>query len=296
MLYMKMLGLLILACFSVSPQQLDENIRFVVLSTSSHLYLVDGREVTQITDDWTVAFTVRDDEILVITDTADGQNILVYDLNGAFQYAMTDFDTSDTPIWIDIAHIPFSDELIAEFDRIEARESGLYRFDPSNSPLDFSFIGPARYSNPDVSSDGRYLVFDRGTQRQTDLGTPFINLSIVLYNLETTEWVYITSELQGRCGGAQWHPNQNIIVYSCSRDSTQYIYLTNIDTAETELIPLPPDVTLLGRDVVWAPDGSSIAFNTDKGIAILFLDGMTFEFFGLSELIGDGIVCMEWIP
>jgi Tol biopolymer transport system component len=139
-------------------------------------------------------------------------------------------------------------------------------------------------------------VFDRNAERLTDLNTPFPYSAIVLYDLETTAWVYVTSELQGNCGGAQWNPTQNRIVYSClNYENISRVYVTHIESAETEQLPLPDDARLIGCDVMWSPDGNSIAYNTTLGLYILSLETMTFELVMPSDYINEGVSCFEWL-
>ena len=297
----KAIGVFLLLGVSLTVQGQGEDFHFVLFTNQDHsLYLFDGTSANQITgDEWVVTYTTTETAILAVTDTVSGQNILEYDLNGEFQSALTDFDADNTPIWVDLADIPSSDELIGGFERIGALEGGLYRFDPGNVFSSLSYIGEG--SNPDVSSDGRFLVFDRSVQRLTDLDTPYVYSAVVLYNLETKAWVYVTSELQGSCAGAQWHPTQNKVVYICARvedvESTLRTYVTDIDSAETEQLPLPPGRKVYGCAVVWSSDGSAIAYNTESGIAVLSLESMTFEFLDYpSALVDEGVSCIKWLP
>jgi Tol biopolymer transport system component len=295
MRYVSVIVLLFVLVSSIHAQD-EERLHFALLTNAGNLYLYDGLTADKITSDWVVTFTATDNAILAVTDTVNGQNIVSYDMHGHYQSTLTDFDAENTPIWVDLAYIPFSNELIGEFETIGTAESGLYRFDPANLLPTLSYVGRANYSNPDVSYDGRYLVFDRNAERLTDLNTPFPYSAIVLYDLETTAWVYVTSELQGNCGGAQWNPTQNRIVYSClNYENISRVYVTHIESAETEQLPLPDDARLIGCDVMWSPDGNSIAYNTTLGLYILSLETMTFELVMPSDYINEGVSCFEWL-
>jgi len=68
---------------------------------------------------------------------------------------------------------------------------------------------------------------------------------------------------------------ENKIVYICgsyeNTERTLRTYVTDIDSAETEQLPLPDD-RIWGCGMAWSPDGEAIAYNTDSGIHILSLE------------------------
>lgn len=298
MRYKIVIGILFLLSWSLSVRGQATNYQFLLSTSSRSIYLFDGQEATNVTnDEWVVTYTTTDDSILTITDNITGQNIQRFDFAGQFQSFLTDFDASNTPIWVDITDIPFSDELIAEFEVIGTLEDGIYRFDPNSIQTSLSFIGQGvgQGSHLDVSSDGRFLTFDRNIERLTDLGTPFTRLTIVLYDLETTEWVYATSELQGNCGGAEWHPTENKILYTCGSSSGMRIYVTDIDSGETIRLPLSNERE--NRCFVWSPNGEAVAYHVGLGITIFSIETMSSEFIAYpSDLIEQGVTCIDWLP
>jgi Tol biopolymer transport system component len=172
----------------------------------------------------------------------------------------------------------------------------LYLYDVREQKVTRRIDSPLRAMlNPSWSPDGRRLVFSGTANGTTDLYT----IDVDGGNLRR-----LTQDIYGDLQ-PQWSPDGRYIAYATERGPHSdletlsfgkwQIAVFDLETSETRVLPGQDDKNL---NPMWAPDGRSIAFISDRtGIPQIFLfDLATDEHYQLTRFVGGVLSVTEHSP
>ncbi len=172
----------------------------------------------------------------------------------------------------------------------------LYLYDVRQKKVTRRIDSPLRAMlNPSWSPDGRRLVFSGTSNGTTDLYT---------IDLDGQNLRRLTQDIYGDLQ-PQWSPDGRYIAYATERGPHSdlatlsfgkwQIAVYDLETSETRVLPGQADKNL---NPMWAPDGKSIAFISDRtGIPQIFLfDLATEEHYQLTRFVGGVLSVTEHSP
>jgi Tol biopolymer transport system component len=128
------------------------------------------------------------------------------------------------------------------------------------------------YENPEWSSDGHYLAFERQTGTPTGEGYDF-TFALMIYDFESHA---MTMALDGQTAGFAWQPGSHLLAFALAVQPGYFatrggvdaslaggIYGLDASTLSTSLLVGPEGGYALANPI-WAPDGQVLSFEEVK--------------------------------
>ncbi len=222
--------------------------------------------------------------------------------------------TDDSPAWSpDGNWIAYTHSSITVND--SNYPTGLYIIDTNGNNRRLILLG--NISNPDWSPDGRRIVFNSGDiftitptgdslTQLTNIGGAFFpsyspDGRLILYDATSLGvsnglWIFNLKTKQndhiGLGRDADWAPNGVQFVYEGSPGTTKsedQIWIS--DTSGATKSQLTSNASVINRYPSWSPDGSTIAWTTDRSICLMNSDGSNQR-----ELLDDYSSHPSWSP
>lgn len=289
---------------TIAQNHSDANYHFLVWDRDE-LYILkwngEQSSLTRLSDPFldslnmVYANTSRDGYILLVAVFGLDINLALLDRDGSFISYLTQLDPL-TPTWTSLDITPDNQYMVMNAEIDLHLIEGLNNFE-----LDEPISQRLRLANgidSTISYDGRYIAYDEGAGAD-EYSLELIDLGENYQYIPNSE-ITITSELQPNCFRPDFHPSEYKIAYFCAMPAynSESIFITNIVTAETELIFTPPDSYHINSCVRWSPDGERLAFNSRDTMYILTLETMELEEIPVDvSILSDGTmpICPVWL-
>jgi TolB protein len=138
----------------------------------------------------------------------------------------------------------------------------IYVMDPDGSNQERLTFDAASDTDPDISPDGRNIVFTSGKTGSTD---------ILVENLRSGAIWNVTNDPSAANEWPRFSPDGEHIVYDRLVDGAFEIFVADIEGRDApKQLTFPPT---LGRYPSWSPDGKRIVFRYGVDIAVMDADG-----------------------